>query len=74
MKLLSITIIVSGLLLFTSNNSIAQDADKTVTITVSGSAKTQEEAKQSALRSAIEQAFGVFISSKTEKLTFANSN
>ena len=45
---------------------IAQDADKTVSITVSGSGKTQEEAKQSALRSAIEQAFGVFISSKTE--------
>ena len=40
--------------------------EKTVTITVSGSGKTQDEAKQSALRSAIEQAFGTFISSKTE--------
>ena len=46
----------------------AQDADKTVTITVSGSGKTQEEAKQTALRSAIEQAFGTFISSNTEIL------
>ncbi len=46
----------------------AQDADKIVTITVSGSGKTQDEAKQSALRSAIEQAFGAFISSKTEIL------
>jgi hypothetical protein len=49
-------------------NSIAQEADKTVSITVSGSGKTQDEAKQSALRSAIEQAFGAFISSKTEIL------
>jgi hypothetical protein len=48
--------------------SFAQDADKTVSITVSGSGKTHEEAKQSALRSAIEQAFGTFISSKTEIL------
>ena len=40
----------------------AQDADKTVTITVSGSGKTQDAAKQSALRSAIEQAFwGIYI-------------
>jgi len=46
----------------------AQDADKTVSITVSGSGKTQDEAKQSAFRSAIEQAFGAFISSKTEIL------
>jgi hypothetical protein len=55
-------------LLFVSSLSFAQDADKTVSITVSGSGKTQEEAKQSALRSAIEQAFGTFISSKTEIL------
>jgi hypothetical protein len=46
----------------------AQDADKTVSIVVSGSGKTQDEAKQNALRSAIEQAFGTFISSKTEIL------
>jgi hypothetical protein len=46
----------------------SQDADKTVFITVSGSGKTQDDAKQSALRSAIEQAFGAFISSKTEIL------
>ena len=45
----------------------AQD-DKTVTLTVSGQGKTQDEAKQVALRSAIEQAFGAFISSKTEIL------
>jgi hypothetical protein len=55
-------------LLSISSLSFAQDTDKTVSITVSGSGKTQEEAKQSALRSAIEQAFGTFISSKTEIL------
>ena len=50
-------------------NTIAfsQD-DKTVTLVVSGQGKTQDEAKQNALRSAIEQAFGTFISSKTEIL------
>lgn len=45
----------------------AQD-DKTVILTVSGQGKTQDEARQKALRSAIEQAFGAFISSKTEIL------
>jgi hypothetical protein len=50
--------------------SIAAHAedDKTVTLTVSGTGATKEVATQNALRSAIEQAFGVFISSKTEVL------
>ena len=52
--------------LFSIQLASAQNEDKTVTITVSGSGKSQEEAKQSALRSAIEQAFGTFISSKSE--------
>ena len=56
--------------LFISSFSFAQDADKTVSITVSGSGKTQEQAKQVALRSAIEQAFGTYISSKTEILNY----
>jgi hypothetical protein len=47
------------------NKSITE---RNITITVSGSGKTQDEAKQSALRSAIEQAFGAFISAKTEIL------
>jgi hypothetical protein len=55
------------LLLAFSINAQAQD-EKTVTLTVSGQGKTQEEAKQNALRSAIEQAFGTFISSNTEIL------
>jgi hypothetical protein len=50
-----------------SINAYAQD-DKTVTLVVNGQGKTQDEAKQNALRSAIEQAFGTFISSKTEVL------
>ena len=51
-----------------SINTYAQDADKTVTLVVSGQGKTQDEARQKALRGAIEQAFGTFISSKTEIL------
>jgi hypothetical protein len=51
-----------------SINVFAKVGDKTVTIVVSGQGKTKEEAKQVALRSAIEQAFGTFISSKTEIL------
>ena len=42
--------------------------DKSVILTVTGTGKTIEEAKNNALRSAIEQAFGAFISSKTEIL------
>ena len=47
-----------------SFQAYAQD-DNTVTLVVSGQGKTQDEAKQNALRSAIEQAFGTFISSET---------
>ena len=59
-------LIFTGFLIFSLNSAVGQDVDKTVVITVSGSGKTQDDAKQSAFRSAIEQAFGVFISSKTE--------
>lgn len=55
------------ILLFLFLHTYAQD-DKTVTLVVSGQGKTQEESRQNALRSAIEQAFGTFISSKTEIL------
>jgi hypothetical protein len=53
-----------------SNENItkANSDNKTVTLTVSGTGKTLEEARLNALRSAIEQAFGTFISSKTEIL------
>lgn len=58
------------LLLFIAFSCFSQsiDDDTTVTLTVSGTGKTLEEAKLNALRSAIEQAFGAFISSKTEIL------
>ena len=58
------------LLLFTLTFQFvfSQTAEKTVTLTTSGTGKTLEEAKNSALRSAIEQAFGTFVSSKTEIL------
>jgi hypothetical protein len=46
----------------------AQTENKDVTITATGSGSSQEFAKQTALRNAIEQAFGTFISSKTEIL------
>jgi hypothetical protein len=44
----------------------AQDDSKDITIKASGSGKTLEDAKQEALRSSTQQAFGAFISSKTE--------
>ena len=50
-----------------SINAYSQD-DKTVTLIVSGQGQIQDEAKQNALRNAIEQAFGTFISSNTEIL------
>ena len=68
MKSILKSIIITSLFVLSQQIVFAQDADKTVTITVSGSGKTQDDAKQSALRSAIEQAFGAFISSKTEIL------
>lgn len=51
-----------------SENRPSASDNKTVTLMVSGTGKTLEEAKLNALRSAIEQAFGAFISSKTEIL------
>jgi hypothetical protein len=48
--------------------NVKAQENKTVTLTVTGTGKTHEVAKTNALRSAIEQAFGAFISSKTEIL------
>ena len=50
------------------NSVVNAQEEKTVTLNVSGTGKTIEEARLNALRSAIEQAFGAFISSKTEIL------
>ena len=65
MKKLTIMIFVLAFALL--NNVDAQD-NKTVVITVSGDGPTKQEALQTALRNAIEQAFGTFISSKTQIL------
>ena len=48
------SIIITVLFVFIQQIVFAQDADKTVAITVSGSGKTLEDAKQAALRSAME--------------------
>ena len=66
MTKIKLTIVILWSLLNTQ--ALKAQEDKTVTLVVSGQGKTQDEAKQSALRSAIEQAFGAFISSKTEIL------
>ena len=55
------------ILLAFSINAYTQD-DKVVKLVVNGQGKTKDEAKQNALRNAIEQAFGAFVSSKTEIL------
>lgn len=68
MKLFRALILLLTIQFFLFKNVVAQEADKKVSITVSGSGKTQDDAKQSAFRSAIEQAFGAFISAKTEIL------
>ncbi len=52
---------------FLTLNIWAQNTND-VTLTVVGSGKTIEEAKTNALRSAIEQAYGAFVSSNTEIL------
>ena len=49
-------------------SQFAQTAEKTVLLTVSGQGSSLDNARQSALRTAIEQAFGTFISAKTEIL------
>lgn len=66
--------VLLGILFSTINLNAQTDSipnssnDKTVTLTVIGEGKTSDDATKNALRSAIEQAFGAFISSKTEIL------
>lgn len=55
--------------LFTPHYIFAQETNnKTVVLTVSGEGLTKDEATKNALRSAIEQAFGTFVSANTEIL------
>lgn len=49
-------------------NNTTQGNDKVVSLVVNGTGSTKEEATKNALRSAIEQAFGTFVSSNTTVL------
>ncbi|MEI6139546.1 MAG: hypothetical protein WCP85_09790 [Mariniphaga sp.] len=64
--LLILCIVVCNL--FNVSTAIAQTESKVAILTVAGSGKTQEEAMRNALRNAIEQAFGAFLSSNTQIL------
>jgi hypothetical protein len=66
MELIRKSLLISCFFVFSMQIVSAQDSDQTVNLVVSGSFKTQEVAKQRALRTAIEQVFGTFISSRTE--------
>lgn len=64
-----IVLLIAGLML--SVDSLAQEPqnnEKVVTLVVNGTGQTKEEATKNALRSAIEQAFGTFVSANTEVL------
>ena len=52
----------------TSNEQQQNQVSRTVTLVVSGEGTTKEEATNNALRSAIEQTFGTFVSANTEVL------
>ena len=58
----------AGITKIQSGTTTNEINDKTVALTVIGQGKTSDDATKNALRSAIEQAFGAFISSKTEIL------
>jgi hypothetical protein len=66
MKNMKFTLLFAFITAF--NIIYSQTTENIVTLTSSGTGKTIEEAKNNALRLAIEQAFGAFISSKTEIL------
>jgi len=68
MRLMKFTFTLLTYVFISSIVQAQTEEDKTVTLTVSGTGQTQNEAKERALRNAIEQAFGAFISSKTEIL------
>jgi hypothetical protein len=60
----SIKVFLASILLVCSTSAYAQKVEE-VTLTVSGDGPTKKEATEVALRSAIEQAFGVFVSANT---------
>lgn len=68
MKTILMLAFIFILFAFSQQTALAQDADKTISIIVSGNGKTQIEAEKSALKVAIDQVFISFISSKIELL------
>ena len=69
MSVLVILLLMFPLQVFSTNNEQQQNqASKAITLVVSGEGTTKEEATKNALRSAIEQTFGTFVSSNTEVL------
>lgn len=65
---ISVILMAVGITLFSfkpEQKSPPDGEDKDVTLVVSGQGRTIDEARQNALRSAIEQTFGTFISSNT---------
>ena len=50
----------------TQQQTVAEEYGKTVTLVTSGFGATEDEATRNALRSAIEQAYGTFVSSNTK--------
>jgi|688.fasta_scaffold27382_5 hypothetical protein len=67
MNMMHLKVTISILFLFITQFSFSQ-GENNITVLAIGQGKTKDEAKQNAFRSAIEQAFGTFISSKTEVL------
>ena len=67
-KKFNVLMSIAIILLVSITPIVAQPENKVALVTVSGSGKTKDEAIQVALRNAIEQAFGTFISSNTEIL------
>ena len=66
-KFLLLSFLFCAFILSHPSEVYAQE-EKTIKLIVSGDANTKEEAAKNALRSAIEQAFGTFVSANTEIL------
>ena len=65
-KIILTNILVIFFIAFSSEICFAQKSEQTVTITSTAAGANQPDAKQAALRDALEQAFGAFITTKTE--------